>query len=1029
MNIASTSVASNAAAHAAEIKRLCKLLLRANTTLRRTNFFAPILANMLVAILVMVAWPAQAQSLLTSVPLGSRPKAIAIHPYTNTIYATNDISLLYAIDGSSNTLINNVTDTGKPNAIALNAITNKVYVANEVADLNGRYSVAIFDVSTNPIVTTKIVLGTGAPRALAVDQVLNKTYLLNDDRTVTIIRGNNTTSTVTVAPSGSLVNSLTVNPATGIVYVLISCVTPQTCGAGGNVVRIDGNSDTVISGTLAVGIAPIAIAVNPVTNKIYVANQGRGGSTATNVLTTIDGPTNIVSTRTADPDSTGLAIDPVTNRVYLLSARTQSVTIFDEISGPPVTIALGETPFAIALDPTLSRAYISLNITNQVAVIDTSSGPGAATLTKISSGSDDPGALLVNQITNRVYFAGTNGVGVISDGSTTARTVDLSALDADRVLSLRRKFPLDIAVNVFTNKVYVPTAVGRSVITEIDGVTNAAKSVSGLVQLPYAVAVDSLNDQLYIADFGNATGGLMRWVDKGIPRLGTLVGGNPVGISFNDSNNTIYMFTRDSVNIIDGVTTSDEFGNPEKKLKRSFDLPSRNIVDIVFNSSTSKAYVVGTRGDSITVVDELTATQKEIPVGPSPRAAAVNLATNRIYVSTGGGGTTPASVSVIDGATDTVIATIPVNSSSFGGVRGIAVNRNTNRIYVSNEANGTVSVINGATNAVIGLLNTGIKPSAVVVNVLKNQIYVANRGSNTVSVIDGTNNSFFNVVVGQQPDRIALNPFTGKVYTADYLSSTVSIIGTSTRRSTKLTNNIATLSYGGVIPVLPTNSPTFRFGVASTYGPTTPAVRTVYYQLDSVDKTWTAATAAGGNLFTGALSNVPVGPHLLFAFAVDSLEGGTTSGNTTAGAGPSGGAGSAATPVLGTITAFPFEINDLNNALNIDSSTESGPARYSPSSDGVLLLRYLFGYRGSALVQGALGVNPQRNTPDLIEQYISDNLRLFDIDGDNRTLPLTDGLMILRRMLGLSGSAVTAGAKRGTRTDADVTILIDSLKP
>ncbi len=112
--------------------------------------------------------------------------------------------------------------------------------------------------------------------------------------------------------------------------------------------------------------------------------------------------------------------------------------------------------------------------------------------------------------------------------------------------------------------------------------------------------------------------------------------------------------------------------------------------------------------------------------------------------------------------------------------------------------------------------------------------------------------------------------------------------------------------------------------------------------------------------------------------------------------------------------------------LNVDDSDAA--TRYGPATDGVLLLRYLFGLRGAALTVGALGVNPQRSAAQ-IEAHIAANLAAFDVDGDTKVLAPTDGLMILRRLLGLSGTALTAGAKNSARSDADVAAAIDALKP
>ena len=88
--------------------------------------------------------------------------------------------------------------------------------------------------------------------------------------------------------------------------------------------------------------------------------------------------------------------------------------------------------------------------------------------------------------------------------------------------------------------------------------------------------------------------------------------------------------------------------------------------------------------------------------------------------------------------------------------------------------------------------------------------------------------------------------------------------------------------------------------------------------------------------------------------------------------------------------------------LNVDANLVARPA-----TDALLILRYLLGYRGTALTNGALGSNPTR-TGQALETYLA-SLNL-DADGDGQVNAMTDGLLILRAMLGLSGNALTAGA-------------------
>ena len=64
---------------------------------------------------------------------------------------------------------------------------------------------------------------------------------------------------------------------------------------------------------MAAGSSPYAVAVNPVTNKIYVTNL-HGSS-----VTVIDGATNSTTTVATGTFPTCLAVNPVTNKIYVLT--------------------------------------------------------------------------------------------------------------------------------------------------------------------------------------------------------------------------------------------------------------------------------------------------------------------------------------------------------------------------------------------------------------------------------------------------------------------------------------------------------------------------------------------------------------------------------------------------------------------------------------------------------------------------------------------------------------------------------------
>ena len=130
---------------------------------------------------------------------------------------------------------------------------------------------------------------------------------------------------------------------------------------------------------------------------------------------------------------------------------------------------------------------------------------------------------------------------------------------------------------------------------------------------------------------------------------------------------------------------------------------------------------------------------------------------------------------------------------------------------------------------------------------------------------------------------------------------------------------------------------------------------------------------------------------------------------------------SAATSVSATFapsTVLPRIDIDGNNA-------------YDAATDGLLMIRYLFGFTGASLTNGAIGTGPARSSPTDIAQYMDNIKPLMDVDGNGQTDALTDGLMLLRHLLGIRGPSLTTGAIGfgATRPVADISTYIQSITP
>lgn len=156
-----------------------------------------------------------------------------------------------------------------------------------------------------------------------------------------------------------------------------------------------------------------------------------------------------------------------------------------------------------------------------------------------------------------------------------------------------------------------------------------------------------------------------------------------------------------------------------------------------------------------------------VPAGSTPRAIAVNAATNRIYVANEFSN----DVTVIDGTTNAV-ATVPVGPRP----QYIAVSAVTNRIFVSNGGDATLSVIDGATLAVKTLAIGGSGPIAV--NERRNQIYVVRLGTaDEVTIVDGAKLTWHTAATDSYaPVDLALDEAGDKLYVANYATGDVRIV-------------------------------------------------------------------------------------------------------------------------------------------------------------------------------------------------------------------------------------------------------------
>ena len=122
----------------------------------------------------------------------------------------------------------------------------------------------------------------------------------------------------------------------------------------------------------------------------------------------------------------------------------------------------------------------------------------------------------------------------------------------------------------------------------------------------------------------------------------------------------------------------------------------------------------------------------------------------------------------------------------------------------------------------------------------------------------------------------------------------------------------------------------------------------------------------------------------------------------------------------------------IEGTIPAGSLDVDGNGQYDALTDGLLLLRGMFGLSEGALISGAVASDAAYTSSGKIVSRIDMLGDLVDIDGNDRVDALTDGLIILRYLFGLRGDVLINGviASDATVTSADgVGAKMESLMP
>ncbi|HZZ91750.1 MAG TPA: YncE family protein [Usitatibacter sp.] len=326
-----------------------------------------------------------------------------------------------------------------------------------------------------------------------------------------------------------------------------------------------------------------------------------------------------------------------------------------------------------------------------------------------------------------------------------------------------------------------------------------------------------------------------------------------------------------------------------------------------------------------------------VATGSTPRAVAVNAATNRIYVANEFSN----AVTILDGASNAILGNVTVGSRP----QYIAVNAATNKVYVSNGGDSSQTVIDAATLATVNLPSGGNGPFEV--DTARNQVYMVRLGNNDeVTRIDGATNTWYTMATDSYtPMWASLNPNTNRLFVAHYSSGDVRIVDLDSASDFPPTKSVGVFGHPVSVAVNPATNKAYAVS-EDLRGPIT--------VIDGATQTGVSLTVPSGHAL--GPRSVAVNPATNKAYAAFSGEVAVIDGATNA------------VRFVPTVTAVAMAINPNTNRIYL--ANDSGAlAIIDGNTNAVTTIPIPSGAR-------SLAVNPNTN-----RIYVASDAGVTVVDG------------------------------------------------
>ena len=606
-----------------------------------------------------------------------------------------------------------------PGPIAVNAAVGLAYVVNTGAD-------SVSAISTKSLTVAKVIPVGAAPAAIAIDLALGMVYVANSgDGTVSAIKGINAALTWHV---GGTPGPMVADTVLGHLYVADT--------TGNRVVVLNSKTGAVLT-TLATSLTPTAMALNPATHAVFVANTGASGS-----VVVIDGVHDQIATTIGSlpAGATSISVAPQSNVALVTFEASNALSTINAADNYAVTTVLNVGGPGIQLGCPVDTAAPYLTAYDSAHQMFFMSQGGFLYF------GDDLGDFGLDDFWG--FSAGCPNVPISGYSAGPLKQI---ALDPAAGLMSSNGGPiLNLGINPRFASAYTP----------LPASTN-----------PTGVAFDPVKNWAYLSDAGKNTVSVYNVTPhNAVPAYEGALDGSSVTSNYTDTNpatGTVYVLRLNNLYAISESQAAAGSNGTAKNTAgvTTIPLPAGNYsFALVVNAATNKIYVADS-ANFFYSVDGATNVATLLPGMPANldvSSLAVNSATNQVLLFDYFSG----NLFVLDGTSETVVQTIPIGLFPRGAP--LLVDPVKDVAYVVGSSVFVVDLKTATVTATIPLSATSNSAALNPVNsrlyavTVSSEVYVVNTSTNTLVT------SFKSPL--SATEGVAANPATGKYYLIGFIT-------------------------------------------------------------------------------------------------------------------------------------------------------------------------------------------------------------------------------------------------------------------